>query len=264
MRQALRRCAERAATVAALAAALAGSPCGWADASAPDYARESRWAEQIAPSVMVGDAVWLKTPDRDRVLALFTPTQGAAKGGVVIVHGLGVQPDFGIVGELRGALAERGFATLSVQMPVLGVDALPAEYPPLFPIAGDRIDAAVEWLRAKNIAPVAVVAHSLGAAMANAWLARAQHADVAAFVAMGMGVPFVAAKLPPVLDITAERDLPAVLANAPLRALAFPKNSCSGTLRIAGADHFLNGRATELADAIAPFLARAFGSECRK
>ena len=56
----------------------------------------------------------------------------------------------------------------------------------------------------------------------------------------------------------------AVLANAPLRALALPKNFCSGTLRIAGADHFLNGHVAELADAIAPFLARAFGSECRK
>lgn len=254
---------------AALAATvLTCSSPAWAAAvasdHAPDYARESRWAAQIAPSVMVGDAVWLKTPDRDRVLALYTPAQGAAKGGVVIVHGLGMQPDFGIIGELRGALAERGFATLSVQMPVLDVDALPSEYTALFPIAGDRLDAAVAWLRAKDIAPVAMLAHSMGAAMANAWLARPVHADVAAFVALGMGVPFAAARLPPVFDITAERDLPPVLANAPLRALALPKNSCSATLRIAGADHFLDGRAPELADAIAPFLARAFSAPCRK
>lgn len=250
--------------IAATTAALAFAPSAPAKAPAPDYARETRWAEQIAPSVMVGDAVWLAAPDRDRVLALFTPAQGARQGGVVIVHGLGMQPDFGIVGELRGVLATRGFATLSVQMPVLGVDALPSEYPALFPIAGDRIDTAIEWLRAKGIAPVAVLAHSMGAAMANTWLARPQHASVAAFVALGMGVPFAAAKLPPVLDVTAERDLPPVLANAPLRALALPKNSCSATLRITGADHFLNGHADELADAIAPFLARAFSSECRR
>lgn len=247
-----------------MAAALVWSPCGRADAPAPDYARESRWAEQIAPSVMVGDAVWLKTPDRDRVLALFTPAQGAAKGGVVIVHGLGVQPDFGIVGELRADLAARGFATLSVQMPVLAADALPGEYAALFPLAGDRIEAAVQWLAAKGVAPVAVVAHSLGAAMANAWLARPRHADIGAFVAVGMGVPFAATQLPPVLDVTAEHDLPAVLANAPLRALALPRTRCSATLRIAGADHFLAGRGNELADAIAAFLAQASGAGCRR
>jgi len=250
--------------MAALAVMAAAALAPGARAQAPDYAREARWAAQVAPSVMVGEAVWLKAPDRDRVLALFTPAQGVPKGGIVIVHGLGAQPDFGIVGELRGALAERGFATLSVQMPVLDADALPGEYAALFPIAGDRIDAAVEWMAAKNIAQVAVVAHSLGAAMANAWLARPQHAAVGAFVALGMGVPFAARRLPPVLDITAEHDLPPVLANAPLRALMLPKNSCSATLRIAGADHFLDGHASELADAIAPFVARAFSLDCRR
>ena len=112
--------------------------------------------------------------------------------------------------------------------------------------------------RASRRSPI--VAHSLGAAMANAWLARPQHASVDAFVALGMGVPFAAQRLPPVLDVTAEHDLPAVLASAPLRALALPRESCSATLRIDGADHFLGGHANELADAIAPFLARAAGA----
>ncbi|MEO6929424.1 MAG: DUF3530 family protein [Casimicrobiaceae bacterium] len=248
--------------LAVLALALACAQC--ALAQAPDYARESRWAAEVAPSVMVGDVVWLKTPDRERVLALFTPARSTTLGGVVIVHGLGVQPDFGVVGELRGALAARGYATLSVQMPVLDVDALPAEYEALFPIAGDRIEAALRWLAAKQIAPTAVVAHSMGAAMSNAWLARASHADIRAWVVLGMGVPFAAHALPPVLDITAEHDLPAVLANAPLRALSLPKRSCSAAVRIAGADHFLAGRADELADVIAPFLARAFAAGCNR
>jgi alpha/beta superfamily hydrolase len=261
-RMMFRRAARRSLQYCACVAMLAGAPL--ACALLPDYGRETRWAEQVAPSVMVGDAVWLDTPDRPRVLALYTPAQQTPLGGVVIVHGAGMQPDFGIVGELRGALAERGFATLSVQMPVLDADALGSEYTALFPAAGDRLDVAVAWLRARNIAPVAVVAHSMGAAMANAWLARARHADVAAFVALGMGVPFAASTLPPVLDVTAERDLPQVLANAPLRALALSPKTCSATLRIAGADHFLAGRANELADAIAPFLAHAFGAECRR
>ncbi|HEV8501887.1 MAG TPA: DUF3530 family protein [Casimicrobiaceae bacterium] len=266
-----------AATVAAAAATsempMADAPGAAATAPAraatpatghPDYAREARWADEVAPTVMVGDVVWLRTPDRERVLALYTPASGSVGGGVVIVHGLGVQPDFGIVGELRANLAARGFATLSVQMPVLAADALPAEYDALLPIAGDRIEAGVQWLAAKGVAPIGVVAHSLGAAMANRWLGRPQHAGVAAFVAIGMAAPWAAASLPPVLDVTAEHDLPAVLANAPLRALALPKARCSATLRIAGANHFLEGHGGELADAIATFLARAFGADCRR
>jgi hypothetical protein len=234
-----------------------------AAAAKPDYARQARWADEVAPSVMVGDAVYLDMPDRPHVLALYTKASGAPVGAAVIVHGLGVQPDFGVIGELRGALAERGVSTLSVQMPVLGGDALPVEYTALFPIAGDRIDVAVHWLAAKEQRPVAVVAHSLGAAMANAWLARPEHAPVVAFVAIGMGVPFATMTLPPVLDIVAERDLAAVRSNAPLRALALGTSACSSTLKVAGADHYLVGHGADLADAIVPFLVRASSDACR-
>jgi hypothetical protein len=41
-------------------------------AATPDYAREERWAQEIAPQVVVGDPVWLRTRDRARVLALYT------------------------------------------------------------------------------------------------------------------------------------------------------------------------------------------------
>jgi alpha/beta superfamily hydrolase len=247
-----------AAAVACVPAAAAGEP-----PARPDYAREARWADEVVPSLMVGDAVYLDTPDRKHVLALYTKADGVEVGAAVIVHGLGVQPDFGVIGELRSALAERGVATLSVQMPVLGAEALPAEYAALFPIAGDRIDVAVRWLAAKEGRPVAIVAHSLGAAMANAWLARPQHAPVAAFVAIGMGVPFATTSLPPVLDIVAERDLAPVRANAPLRALALGTATCSATRKVAGADHYLDGHGAELADVIVPFLARASGDDCR-
>jgi len=245
------------------AVVIAASPGLAQPAPAPDYAREARWADEVAPSVMVGEAVWIRTPDRDRVLGLYTPAQGTARGAVVIVHGLGVQPDFGVIGELRAALAERGFTTLSLQMPVLGVDALPGEYAALYPVAGDRIDAAVAWLRARGATPIAVVAHSMGAAMSNAWLARAQHADVAAFVAIGMGVPFAASRLPPALDIVAEHDLAPVRASAPLRSLALARD-CSSARVIPAADHFLNGHGAEVADIIAPFLQRAFSPACQR
>ncbi len=48
---------------------------------------------------------------------------GAAAGGVVVVHGLGVHPDWGLIGGLRTGLADAGYVTLSVQMPVLAATA---------------------------------------------------------------------------------------------------------------------------------------------
>ena len=64
--------------VALLAAALAIAPA--AAAPAIDYAREDRWAQEIVPSIVVGDAVWLATPARAKVLAILTEPSGTPQG----------------------------------------------------------------------------------------------------------------------------------------------------------------------------------------
>ena len=57
--------------------------------------------------------------------------------------GMGIHPDWGMVGTLRTELADRGFATLSIQMPILAADAQSEAYPPTFPEAAERIAEAV-------------------------------------------------------------------------------------------------------------------------
>ena len=64
----------------------------------------------------------LALPDDPRVLAIFTEAASVPKGAVIVVHGLGVHPDWNLIGDLRTRLAERGYATLAVQMPVLAAD----------------------------------------------------------------------------------------------------------------------------------------------
>src|SRR5438128_2064301 len=44
------------------------SECG----GTTDYAREERWAAEIVPSLVVGDAIYLSTPERARVLSILT------------------------------------------------------------------------------------------------------------------------------------------------------------------------------------------------
>jgi len=247
-------------TVAVLATALAVAPA--MAQPAIDYAREDRWAQEVVPSIVVGDAVWLATPARAKVLAILTEPVGETKGGVILVHGLGVHPDFGMIGGVRTALAEGGYTTLSVQMPVLSAGASRDDYAVALPEAAERIAAALAFLRAKGIPKVGIVSHSVGATMVGAYLARAQHAAIEAWVPVGMPVDFASPPQEPVADIVAESDLTQVTAALPLRARRLPRDGCSRQLTIAGADHYFESRQKELAAAIAAFLDRVFAGRC--
>ena len=236
-----------------------------ADAAAPivpDGARETRWADEVVPQLVVGDAVWLATPERARVLALYAEPSGAAKAAIVLVHGTGVHPDWGPIGELRSALPDRGFATLSVQMPVLAADAPGSDYDPLFPIAAQRLDAAVAWLKARGHAHIAVVSHSLGASMVNAWLANAPPRAIDAWVPIGMVVDFAMPPHMPVLDVTAERDLREALSSRRSRAAQLPRDRCSASVVIANTDHLLDKAVPRAVERIVPFLEKAVAGGC--
>lgn len=246
--------------VALLIVALA---CGRVHAVVADTAREARWANEVVPQLVVGDAVWLATAHHPRVLAIYTePPVQPARGAVIVVHGLGVNPDWNLIGVLRTSLADQGFATLSVQMPVLAADAPRGDYAALAPDASERLDAASAWLRARGHARIAVVAHSMGASMVNAWLATNHWGGVDAWVPVGMLVPFAAAPVGPVLDVVAEHDLDDVLANVDRRAASLAKDACSATLRVAGTDHYFSDSAQRLARVIAPFIGRVFDGRC--
>ena len=249
----------RAAAIALVLLALLSAG---ARALPPDYAREERWAHEVVPQVVVGDAVWLALRGRPRVLALFTEPAGTAKGAVVVVHGMGVHPDWNLIGALRTQLAERGYATLAVQMPVLAAAAPRDGYRDLFPDAGDRLAAALAWLRAKGFGKVAILSHSMGAAMTDAYLARGDAAALAAWVPVGMLVDFSKPPRAPVLDVVAERDFPEAFTAAGRRAPRLPHDGCSRATTIAGTDHYIEGATVALADTVAAFLVRVFAGFC--
>jgi alpha/beta superfamily hydrolase len=227
-----------------------------------DYAREERWAQEVVPALVVGDAVYLATPTRAKVLAILTEPTGPAKGGVVVVHGLGVHPDWGLIGGLRTGLAEAGYITLSVQMPVLAATATRDDYRETLPEAGDRVAAAILLLRGRSVAPIAIVSHSMGATMVNAYLARPDASPIAAWVPVGMFGGFAAPAREPVLDVIAEREIDLVAESAPARARTLPTDRCSRQVTIPGADHYFDDRQKELVAAIAAFIERVFVGAC--
>ena len=229
---------------------------------APDYAREERWAQEIAPAIVVGDVVYLSTPLRPRVFAILAEPAGIPKGGVVIVHGLGVHPDWGLNGGIRTRLADAGFVTLSVQMPVLASGATRDDYRATLPEASQRIAAALRYLREKRVAKIGVVSHSFGATMVNAYLAGPDALDIDAWAAIGMFGTYDAKPRQPVLDIVAERDFDEVRVAATRRAGDPPQTKCSRSMTISDTDHYFDNRQAELAAAIAVFLERVFDAKC--
>ena len=168
---------------------------------------------------------------------------------------MGLHPDWGLINILRTRLAEQGYATLSVQMPVLEAEAKADEYPPLFPEAAERLAAGVAFLRGRGLKKVAIVSHSMGARMTDHFLASAGDGRIDAWVAIGLSGEFAApaAFKAPVLDLYGEKDYPAFI-GARERAAAIRKVRGSGQVRVAGADHFFAGMETELVRQVKLFL----------
>jgi len=244
----------------ACAVVVLGLHAGRADAGA-DYAREERLAAEIVPAIVVGEAVYLPTPSQPRVLALYTSSTNP-NGGVIVVHGVGVHPDWGLIGGIRTGLADAGFATLSVQMPVLAASAARDDYVALFPEASERIAAAIAFLKDHGIHRIAIVSHSMGASMVNAYLVREDAARIDAWVPVGMLVEFNTVPKEPVLDVTAENDFPQVREAVPKRARQLRPDACTKQIVIAGTDHYMEQRQKELVNAIVPFLERALARRC--
>lgn len=220
-----------------------------------DYAREQRWAEEITPAILVGDPIRLATPSGRQFLAIYAPALKSATG-VILVHGVGVHPDWGLINPLRSQLSEQGYTTLSVQMPVRAADAKADQYPPLFPEAAERLAAAAAFLRGKGMKKIAIVSHSMGSRMTNYFLNHAGETRVDAWVAIGLPGEFTepATLKAPVLDLYGEKDLPAVLDHAAERAGAIRSIRGSGQVQVAGADHFFSGLEGELVRRVRQFL----------
>jgi len=222
-------------------------------AMAADYPREQKWADEILPSVLTGDPVYLEQANGHKFLGLYTPATDA-KAGLVVVHGIGVHPDWGLISNLRQALPEHGYATLSVQMPILAADAKSEQYPPTFDEAAERLAKAVAFLHEKGYAKVAIVSHSLGCRMSYHYLSRQPAAPVAAWVALSSPEPGALAGLTlPVLDLYGSDDLPQVLKQAAQRGKGLTQKGSSQKV-LTGADHFFNGKDSELLETVKGFL----------
>ena len=112
-----------------------------------DYDKEKRWADDALKTLIVGEAAWLEQKNGHRFLALHTQAD-KPRGAAIIAHGRGWSPDWELYGALRAKIAEAGYTTLSIQLPVLPSTAILGLYVPLYPDARERFQLAVDFLKA--------------------------------------------------------------------------------------------------------------------
>jgi pimeloyl-ACP methyl ester carboxylesterase len=228
-------------------------------ACAQDHEREARLAKETLDGLVAGQPVWLQQKSGHRFLALYVRAKDE-RGAVVVAHGRGWSPDYDLYGELRMLLADAGYSTLAIQMPVLPGTAKIGDYLPTFGDSDERFALSVAWLRAQGARRVALVSHSLGATMANHYLIYSAKPDVDAWVMVSIinGLEDMFRIRVPVLDVFAADDWSVTRFGADERLAQIRRIPGSRQIVVASTGHFFEGRRDELARDIVAFLDAAY------
>lgn len=229
-------------------------------ASKSDQAKEKRWENQVVDSLLVGESIKLKA-DGNGFLALYAEsTTNKPKGAVIILHGIGAHPAWpDVIDPLRMQLPEHGWHTLSLQMPILGNEATDKDYPPVFPEVPGRIQAGVDFLKARGISNIVLSGHSMGAAMASYYLANKPDSQVKTFAIVSGGPGLINDPLMDIvenlkkidnvniIDIYGGEDHIRVTSTYPKRKrVAKQMNKPYQLLKVDGANHFYHDKQNEL------------------
>jgi pimeloyl-ACP methyl ester carboxylesterase len=236
-------------------------------ASVSDTAKEQRWAEQITDQLIIGEPVWLEA-DGHLFLTIYTPAEtGTPKGTVLLVHGVGAHPDWPqVIHPLRIGLSEKGWQSLSIQMPLPPPGTDETGEVVLLREGGDRLQSALTWLAGKGMTPVTLIAHSRGGA--DVLHFAATHADgrITSLVVIGVNghyddlpddlepIQSLRSIKLPVLDLYGEFDHEGVIKTAPARRGAAAANRGYRQVTVPGAGHFFDGQETQLLEEVTRWL----------
>lgn len=230
------------------------------EAMASDLAKEQRWRDQVVDSIMDGEEVDVMVDGRG-VFGIYTEAAEDSDKGMIVAHGIGVHPNWDqIILPLRVEMAERGWHTLSIQMPILENEAEASEYFEIYPEAGPRLEAAEKFLMDRGIKSWVYVGHSMGSQMTALYLSKRSPQQAMGFVAVGMnavqGDPAVNAANSlkkiriPVLDLYGSDDLDIVLDSVEKKRQASAHNKGYTQKVVEGANHFFDGLNDELVDIV--------------
>jgi pimeloyl-ACP methyl ester carboxylesterase len=230
-----------------------------------DVAKERRWAEQVIDGLLDGDEAWLIDDSGHEFLGILTEGDRSSGEAVILVHGIGVHPNWpDVIYPLRAGLLEQNITTLSLQMPILANDADGREYRLLIPEVPGRFEAAIDYLDDYGYKKITIVSHSLGAVMATFYLSRSDVNAVDSLVIIGMGsgksfsglLDALAKLRVPTLDLYGSQDLDHVLDSVEQRAAAGNKQPGHQYMqvRVDGANHFFQGHEEALVQQVIDWI----------
>ncbi|MFT5115540.1 MAG: pimeloyl-ACP methyl ester carboxylesterase [Parasphingorhabdus sp.] len=232
---------------------------------ATDVGKEKRWVEQVEANLFDGEMIWLDAAGHSFLGVLIESEM--PKGVVVLAHGTGVHPNWPqVTNPLRVALAEMGWTTLSIQMPVLHNEIGHDDYAPVFPEAWPRFKAAADYFSGQK--PLVLHGFSLGSSMSTWYLKHHTDHPYDAFIGIGMGgnsdsestfqeadnVESLKSVTVPVLDLYGENDFSGILASAAGRADSQKHNSAYTQVMAKSANHFFDGQDDQLIKIVSNWL----------
>jgi pimeloyl-ACP methyl ester carboxylesterase len=261
---------------------------------AMNTASEQRWAEQLRDNIVIGEALELPlsapqtapdssgTKNSNTFFSIYTPhTTAKSRGAIVLMHGTGAHPDWNdIIHPLRVELPDKGWATLSIQLPLVFPDKKDVQSrTQVIESSVPRIDAAINFLRAKGYDYISIVAHSFGTLMSLNYLQHkvdnvAPKGTLVINSAVIIGTPSSGTSAPlnspvmiekikiPLLDLYGSKDLDSVMRSAKARKTAARKipNKQFRQVQTIGADHFYRGLDEELVVYITNWLNKTHSS----
>ena len=252
---------------------------------------EKRWAEQLRDNIVIGEPIDLPLSNvksdstasqgaDNTFFSIYTPhTTASKKGAVILMHGTGAHPDWGdIIHPLRAELPDKGWATLSIQLPLASSELKDEEsLKKIIDSSVPRIEAAVNYLKSKSYQRIVLLSHSFGTLMAlnfSQLKADEKNPDKTPLIsaAIIIGTPSSGNSAPlnsalmiekikiPLLDIYGSNDLDKVLRSAKARQAAAikAKNKKYRQSETIGANHFYNGLNDELVIYITNWLKKTF------
>ena len=233
---------------------------------------DDNWEKRISTGLMdkaeASDFFWLGSTDSS-FIAIFNRHKGEEeKGAAIILHSVGGHADWPeVVSPLRNMLPEFGWATLSIQLPLISPEKNIEEYGKTFEETGNRILLATRELRKRGFSKIVIIGHGFGALSTLVYLGKGNSENIDAFVAISLqNYVYIKPRInllrlikkikTPTLDLYGSLDFKEGIESAPDRRLASKKSGDDlyMQIEIKGADHSFNNMEKELVKQIIKWI----------
>lgn len=162
-------------------------------AGAANSAREQVVVSELIERIGEREVVWLHSNGTDFLALSAKASATKERGGVILLHDVGAHPDWPeIISPLRNGLPEKGWSTLSIQLPLRSrdVELNARNQQKIIDLAQARIAAAVDYFTHAGIYNIAFIGHGLGATAISRFLSHGLQLHHAVYIKAFIAIRF--------------------------------------------------------------------------